>query len=830
MRKTIVLIFIIIAVICSLLLVWYLNRALVSEKIKFLLIGAIEKQTHLSIHIQDLRFHIIRGFELENIKIFNAGLPDEPLLKAGRVWFKPLLIPSLRKIHIVIPALNIRGAYIKIERDKSGNWNFLKPDTSEAKASPTKKERFSLSVLKVSTRGSSVVLNDNFRDRHISETLTDVNANLGLSLPHSLSLSLNGNIYKSPINLKGKISHPFKNPQTALKITTSGFDLKNIKNLADIGIQEGLAKIKADVSLKPEGTSTIKVVTDIKSFKYRKQNLYLVGDFDIDAKLQGDMKAPGLFSYKGNIGFKEATMAFSDVFPLIRDATGEALFIDRSIIIKNFIGNIVDSPVSLSGKLDYSAEFPDININISADEISLNKLIQSLPQTTRAKLKQIDLDGKATLNISLASKKDKPRALSYKGDLKISNANLGCPWLKEKIKDMDCILIFEKDALSWDKLSFKYKNISYISSGTASELEKPLISAVLESEDFKANGVIKIRDDILNIQKLGIAHQNYSLQAKGALKDFKRPIINIEGGADLDLEKAKLLLPKYKDDIEKINPKGLLDATFILNGPLKEPLLWNLQVKAKSDEVILGKFNLGSLYLDFKMEDKFLHLPRVIIRPYDGIVDMAARLNLKSEEKPYLISIDARNIDLKKLISDTKLSKSKIRGLFATNTTLNGYFEDKNSLKGKGWLQISEGYLMEFPIVFQLLDAFLGIPPEYIVLTDAFGNFSISDKRIYTADFRLLSEKAALFWEGSLGLDGTLDFNVTGRFAEDISTKTTSLGKIASAVLHEAGAYIVEARLTGTIDDPQYQIVPSIKRIFDEKVMDKLKDAIGDIF
>jgi len=511
-------------------------------------------------------------------------------------------------------------------------------------------------------------------------------------------------------------------------------------------------------------------------------------------------------------------------------SAGEALFIDKSITIKDFTGNIAGSPVSLNGKLDYSAEFPDVGINISADAISLNQLLQSLPQTTKEKFKQIDLEGKATLNIGIASRKAEPQTLIYKGDLKISNANLGCPWLKERIKGIDCVLVFEKDALSWDKLSFEYKGTSYASSGTVAEFTNPLINGVLESEDFKAKGIIKIKDDILTIQKLGITHQNYSLQVKGAVKDFKRPIINIEGDANLDLEKAKVLIPKYKDAIEKIDPKGLLNASFVLNGPLKEPLLWNLQAKAESDKVALGKFNLGSLYLDFKMEDKFMRLPRLVLRPYDGIVDMTAKLNLKSKEKPYLVSIDAKNIDLKKFISDTKFSKSRVRGVFATNTTLNGYLENKDLLKGKGWIQVSDGHLLEFPVVFQFLDAMLGIPPEYIVLTDAFGNFSISNKRIHTADFRMLSDKVALVWVGSLGFNGTLDFNVTGRFAEDITTRTTSLGKIASTILHEAGAYIIEAKLTGTIDDPKYKIVPAINKIFKEEVMDKFKNAIKDIF
>ena len=224
-------------------------------------------------------------------------------------------------------------------------------------------------------------------------------------------------------------------------------------------------------------------------------------------------------------------------------------------------------------------------------------------------------------------------------------------------------------------------------------------------------------------------------------------------------------------------------------------------------------------------------LLNLIIYAYGGIADITARLNLKSDKKPYLVNIEARNINIEKFISGTKFSKPKIKGILAAKATLNGYLDDKDSLKGNGWVQVTEGYLGKFPVVVDLLDAILGIAPEYLILTDAFGNFSVSDKRIYTKDFKILSQKAALLWEGSVGFDSTLDFNVTGRFAEDITTKATVFGKIASAVLHEAGAYMVEVKLTGTIEKPEYKIVPfPIKKIMNGKVIDKLKDVLGDIF
>ena len=123
------------------------------------------------------------------------------------------------------------------------------------------------------------------------------------------------------------------------------------------------------------------------------------------------------------------------------------------------------------------------------------------------------------------------------------------------------------------------------------------------------------------------------------------------------------------------------------------------------------------------------------------------------------------------------------------------------------------------------------LPPEYVTLTDAFGNFSVHNNRIHTEDFKILSKTASLLWAGSLGFNGTMDFNITGRFAEDIVKQTTQPGKIASALLREAGSLIMEIKLTGSLAKPKYQIVPfPVKRIFQEKVVDRLKDIFGDVF
>ncbi|GEM_PF-826394 len=645
--------------------------------------------------------------------------------------------------------------------------------------------------------------------------------------------SLDGIIYKGPLTISGTIESPLTSPKVNLKIS-SEFDSANVKKAKEFGINAGYIKATANLFSLPEGGLEIKGNTKLSSLNFKKDDLFLGGDYTVYSRFITDAAFTTISAYEGDIAIKNAKIGFLSNMPLIQNAEGKILFQSKSISIKDLTGIMADSKINISGKLDYTKELPLIDINISSKNVDLGEFIKALPEEAKANLPQLNMAGNADVNINILSNTANPGSLTYRGNLKIYKATATLPYLEGRIDELSCSLIFEKNNIAWENLSFIYKNKHYKSSGTASDLSKPLISAVLDSDILHAKGIIKIQDNNMSITKLDIVYENSSLQLEGSLTNLKDPAANISGNIRLDLEKIKNILPKYKDIAEKIKPKGQIAASFNLIGPLKILELWNMQAKFQSENIMLDKFSLGSLNASLILQDKFAQLSPFTLSPYNGTIDATARLNLNGEKKPYIINISAKNIDLNALIADTDINKDKIKkvkGILASDATLNGYLNDNNSLKGNGWVQVSQGYLGDFPVVDSLLNAILGIPVEYLTLTDAFGNFTIADKRIYTADFRILSQKAALLWEGSLGFDSSLDFGITGRFAEDISTKTNAFGKIASAVLSEAGSYIVEIKLTGTLAQPKYALVPfSVDKIIKEKLGDKLKDALGKIF
>ncbi|MFH0731447.1 MAG: hypothetical protein V2A72_00805 [Candidatus Omnitrophota bacterium] len=876
--------------------VWYINRTLVPYKLQDYIVSSIAQKTPYAITIEKTTFSLSKGIALKNIQITDKLNPSKPILSAAGAHFRVIPIPSLRGIKILIPSISLESPQASIERTADGLWQFLPADEMPAKANGNLsvlgitftdasvsfvdnykelnfrrninglKGRIRLSLPNSVSFAVSGIINDlkkhdeefsasggyhfiqkriianvdiknaslanytnaylNLENFKISSGIFDINArftlndkkqllsnvkfdfkdakatmgtagingagkvsgtfsyelghidtlnynfdydvkNLQLVAPHPIvdsffiresSGNLNnelwkiknliGNVYDGPIILSGTITSPLKDPKAKLRIT-SEVKLKKIKGSSAAGVKDGIAKISADIAPKGENGHLIRGTVNIKALKFEKEGRLLEGDFDIYGHMEIGAQAKSISDYKGNIVFNNAKIRISEILPLIYGAKGKVLFSTNALLIKDLTGYAGDAKITSDGKLDYSLQPPAIEINAYTEKMVLSKLLESLPESMKQRLSKIEIAGFGDLNLSIRNSKDDPDTLVYQGELKIEDAVVGMPWLKEKINGINCELIFEKDALTWNKLTCMYKNEQYISSGTVVELNSPLINAALESKDFNLKTTLKIHDDYLDIQKLDATYKKYSFFAKGYVQDFKKqPIANL------------------------------------------------------------------------------------LINAYDGTAEVNAKVNLESEDKPYLVSIAAKDINIEKLIPNENPNQpSKMSGNLALTATLNGYLNDRNSLKGGGWLQVSGGYLGRFPVIFAFLDAILGIPPEYLILTDAFGNFSIFDNRIHTNDFKVLSQKAALLWQGSLGFDGTLDFNVTGRFAGDIIKMTNSLGKIASAVLDEAGAYIVEAKLTGTLKEPKYSIVPfPIKKILNEKVVDKVKDIFGDIF
>lgn len=638
-------------------------------------------------------------------------------------------------------------------------------------------------------------------------------------------------LYGSPTLITGTINSPHRD-FVVDALLSSTLALKNIADIVGIDIESGQAAVQTKVAYnKKDASYHIVGKTEIENLKMYQKEILISGDFSISGEswgIAGDIES---LAYQGNIDFAQAKIEGVGMFPFISDASGNAAFSTKHITIKRLDGVCADTKIALSGSVDYARPEPAVAFKLKADNLSLSKFLSTLPEQVRTKLKDIEVSGRCALNLNFNGTPGQPETFSYEGGLLLKKASLTIPYWPNHLTDIDCELSFNRQEIIWKDLDFNINAIRYHCYGRFTDFNRPKISLSFSSKDMELIGDIKIEGKIIDILQCKGKFLGSSFSITGKVSDIKNPYAVLSGNVNFDLGDTVSIFKDRRDLLNKLKPKGIIPLTFNIQGPLKEAAEWALYVEGGADNIYIWGLRLDDFYIDYRMKDRFIDIPVIAAHPYGGIINISSRINLKTEDRPYIINIDIKDLDLHQLVEDTEFKNKKIRGSFAAKSILNGYLDKKDSLKGSGWLQVSDGYLWEFPVMRGILEVIFMLPPDYVTLTDAFGNFSVYNNRIRTEDFKMLSKTASLLWVGWLGFDGTLDFNITGRFAEDIVKKTTEPGKIASAILREAGSLIMEIKLGGTLAQPKYQIVPfPVQRIFKEKVVDKFKDIFGDIF
>ena len=636
--------------------------------------------------------------------------------------------------------------------------------------------------------------------------------------------------YGSLLNLSGEIKAPHEDFIARLNLRTD-LSLKNISDNLDIAIKSGEAKINANLEYKKDGSYNIGGISEIKELHLQQNNILLNGDFIINGEAAGRAGDWKSSEYKGKVDFNNAGIKSTALLPFISKATGQALFSTKSIVIKKLIGTAAETEILLNASLDYNKKDPDMSLHLETGELSIARLISTLPARIRTRFKDINAEGTSYLDIDFKGAPGKPETYDYTGSLLLKQGMLNLKYWPYNISEIDCKINFKDQQVEWEDLAFNLKGERYTSDGKLYNFASPAITASIRSDTLNAACETKTgKDGVISVSKLEGQYRNSSFSFKGQVRNIQTTYADIKGNIYFNLKDAPYIFTKKNQLPKGLKPNGTIKLTIDMKGPLQEPAEWTLFAEASSRTIGIAGLTLKDFYMDYRMKNNFIDIPVLSAYTYGGIININSRANLKTEEGPFIINMDIKDIDLHELIKDTKDKDKKIKGLFASKVVLNGYLNKKDSLQGNGWLQVSDGYLWEFPVLHGIMDIILMVPPENIVLTDAFGNFAVNNNRIYTEDFKMLSKAASLLWVGSIGFDSRLDFNITGRFAENVIKQTTEPGRIANAILYQAGNLIMEVRLTGTLKDPIYQIVPfPLKRMFKESIVKGINNIFGSI-
>ncbi len=220
---------------------------------------------------------------------------------------------------------------------------------------------------------------------------------------------------------------------------------------------------------------------------------------------------------------------------------------------------------------------------------------------------------------------------------------------------------------------------------------------------------------------------------------------------------------------------------------------------------VKGKFDLG--------EDRVLHVNDVAARLWDGAVSGAATIDLTELASPaFHIASKVQRIQANALVSSLTPAKNFVSGTMDMTSVISGKGSVPDAiartLAGEGNVSASNGRIELGPTVAAVWRS-LGLPDQKAIqfngLTSA---FQLQGGRLVTKDLAVRGSDANWNANGSVGMDGGLDYAVTVELGEELSNMyRQKMGRdLAQLLAGSSGRLMLDLKISGNAKAPNVSV------------------------
>ena len=831
MKKTVVIVLITIIVLSAAGLT-YLNKVILPQKVKGLIIKAIENQTQKKVTLGSLSVNIFRGLVVRDLNIYDNEAEIVRVKEASCVFW----IWGLTQKKIIISNINLDSAYIFLEKRKDGTFNLAdffstrqksgqdKPALikgQELSGRPKPLSGFNIEIYRISIVNSSINFKDNSISTPFNQNLNDVDINIHLSLPAALKFKASAQIpgkFKSNILLRGEFKIPQEELTANIAINSLPVDkFAPYYQSSGIGIGSGLIDAMIYLVFKNDALSL--------DCQFKSSGLSLKKDkaiFNLNSQISANIKyifKGGSLNYSGKAIFTDSSISGLDFIDSISGLNATLNFDNNGFSSSNIRANIWNLPAYGKVKLN-NFDNPALNVDIfslldlaKAQDILKSKFNFILPA---------ELNGSAFLLLHIATNKLNKGIFDLSGYLDVTNALVKLDKINDPLQEVRGRLDFTSNQVQTQGMSLKYQGLPYKLSMIVDDFNSPSVALDISSTDLKLQSNFKVDNNKIDIGSLSGSYLNSDFNLSGNF-DVSNSNACFTGILNMKLEDLKKPLAKFKE-IERISPVGDMQVKFAFSGEISDIKGSSIQAQIASTNISLYGLKGSGLSCSYNQQAGIMDIPSLKFSFYGGIINASAKANFKSDNLPYSLVLSMQDVKLEELKLDTGAKDKDIAGVIAGEIKADGVYNDLSRLTGSGNLAITKGKLWELNIFKGLGKLIFAKDFSRIVFHEGSCSFTIADSYLFTKDLMLKSNMAYLSGLVKLGFNSSIDATLNIDIIDNLIPLSGTLKEVTTAVIGRADRFAA-INITGTLSDPKYKLRPAMENII-KGLADKINKNI----
>jgi AsmA protein len=299
---------------------------------------------------------------------------------------------------------------------------------------------------------------------------------------------------------------------------------------------------------------------------------------------------------------------------------------------------------------------------------------------------------------------------------------------------------------------------------------------------------------------------------KGTLSvpDIEHPQVNFEMSAsDLDIDKLMAAVGGESSGPSAAPAKAAEQPP---SGPGELIARGHINV----EKITTAPYSVGPANVEIRVYTDRAELWPISIGMYGGTLQISSRVDRVTNPPRFTANVQMRNLDVAKVLDVTPSARGKMGGLGELDLQLLGGLSDtwKKTLSGTGKFAVRNGHLpgVNLAGAAESLAKMGGVGGDtpFTVLD---GDITIAGQRVTSKQIHLDSSVGTVDLRGSVGLDGSLDYQGQVVVSPGGMAGSGKVGSILGSFINsKVGKITVPIALAGTIESPKVrpgQGVPS---------------------